>query len=353
MILDHAEWVLFGWVLANQGGVPMPVVPVLLAAGALAASGRLSIVEVFAVAVGATLCADLGWYGVGRWRGAGVLALLGRLSPRAKAFVRRAQDGFLARAGTFQLTARFLPELNPIASGLAGATGLSITRFVGYGVVSALIWAGTWTGIGYLLGDAVVEFAVRFGIHVMGFLLAALLLCLVVRRARRYRLLRMLQKARITPDELKARLERGERVTILDVREADEVARAPYMLPGALWIKPDDLPQRLRELPRDGMVVLYGRRLKRAKSERAIPHANVALRLCGAGFGRVRPLTGGLHAWRRRGYPVQMPDAGPHGGMGTNHQPPVDEQPGSVATEPSGTAQPGVAQGRSGYCGSG
>jgi membrane protein DedA with SNARE-associated domain len=163
MILDHVEWVLFGWVLANQGGVPVPVVPVLFAAGTLAASGRLSIVEIFAVAVGATLCADLGWYGVGRWRGAGVLALLGRLSPHAKAFVRRAQDGFRAHMGTFQFTARFLPEMNPIAAGMAGATGLSIARFVGYGAASALIWVGTWTGIGYLLGDVVAELAVRLG----------------------------------------------------------------------------------------------------------------------------------------------------------------------------------------------
>lgn len=162
MILDHVEWVLFGCVLANQGGVPVPVVPVLFAAGTLAASGRLSIVEILAVAVGATLCADLGWYSAGRWRGAGVLTLLGRLSPNAKAFVRRAQDGFRAHMGTFQVTARFLP-LNPIVAGLAGTTGLSIARFVGYGAVSALIWVGTWTGIGYLLGDVVAALALRFG----------------------------------------------------------------------------------------------------------------------------------------------------------------------------------------------
>jgi membrane protein DedA with SNARE-associated domain/rhodanese-related sulfurtransferase len=310
MVLEHAQWVLFGWVLANQGGVPLPVVPALLAAGALAATGRLGIVEIVAVAVGATLCADLGWYGVGRWRGAGILALLGRLSPSARAFVRRAQDGFLARPVKFQLTARFLPELNPIASGLAGATELSVTRFVGYGVVSAVAWVGTWTGIGYLLGDAVVDFAVRFGVHLTGFLLAALLLCLVVRRARRHHVLRMPQRARITPDELKARLERGERVTILDVRGVEEVACAPEALPGALWIKPDDLPRRLRELPRDAMVVLYGRRLKRANGASAIPSANVSLWLRGAGLGRVRPLVGGLRAWRRRGYPVQAADAG-------------------------------------------
>jgi len=340
MILDHAAWVLFGWVLANQGGVPVPVVPALLAGGTLAATGRLGIVEIIAVSVGATLCADIGWYGVGRWRGAEVLALLGRLSPNAGAFVRRAQDGFLARAGTFQLSARFLPELNPIAAGLAGATGLNITRFVGYGVVSALIWAGTWAGIGYLLGDVLVDFALRFGIQLTGFVLAAMLACLVVRRARRHHVLRMLQKARLTAHDLKALIEKGERVAILDVREPEEVAGDPYLLPGALLVRPDELPQRLRELPRDVMVVLYGRRLKRSKGERASPQGNVALRLGCAGFGRVRPLAGGLPAWRRHGYPVRPLHAGFNGGPDASDHPPFDEEGRRVASRPDRSDRP-------------
>jgi membrane protein DedA with SNARE-associated domain len=327
VILDHVEWVLFGWVLVNQSGVPVPVVPGLLAAGALAASGRLSIVEIFTVAVVATLCADLAWYGLGRWRGAGVLALLGRLSPRTKALVRRAQDGFLAHAGKFQVTARFLPELNPVAAGLAGATRVGVARFLGYGAVSALLWAGMWTGLGYLLGDAVVDLAMRFGIRLTGFLLAVLLLCLVVRRARRHHMLRMLQRARITSDDLKARLDRGERITILDLRGAADVASYPYMLPGAYWVGSGDL-RRLRALPRDAMVVVYGRRLKRVRGERPTPHTNVTLGLSRVGFERVRPLAGGLHAWCRRGYPVQAPPAVPIGGAGNGHRAPV-ERPAS------------------------
>jgi len=185
MILDHIEWVLFGWVLANQAGVPVPVVPALLTAGALAGSGRLSAAAVLALAVGAALCADLGWYAVGRWRGAGALGVLGHLSPKTQTLVRRARNGFLAHAGVFQLTGRFLPELNPIAAALAGATGLGLARFAAYGVGSALVWAVTWAGLGYLLGDTVTALAARFGIHLTVFLLAALLLAAVVRETAR------------------------------------------------------------------------------------------------------------------------------------------------------------------------
>ena len=54
-ILRNAEWLLFVGILANQGGVPVPVAPWLLAAGVLAASGHLSLVVVVAGAVGAAL----------------------------------------------------------------------------------------------------------------------------------------------------------------------------------------------------------------------------------------------------------------------------------------------------------
>jgi hypothetical protein len=69
VIVGNAQWVLFAWILANQGGVPVPVVPALFGVAALIASGRLSVVTTMMVAVGATLCADLVWYGLARWRG--------------------------------------------------------------------------------------------------------------------------------------------------------------------------------------------------------------------------------------------------------------------------------------------
>ena len=52
--LPWAELALFLWVLANQGGVPIPVVPALLGAGALAGnSGSLSVLVTLAVSTAA------------------------------------------------------------------------------------------------------------------------------------------------------------------------------------------------------------------------------------------------------------------------------------------------------------
>jgi len=52
VIVENAQWVLFARILANQGGVPVPVVPALFGVGALIASGRLSVVTTMVVAVG-------------------------------------------------------------------------------------------------------------------------------------------------------------------------------------------------------------------------------------------------------------------------------------------------------------
>ena len=133
----------------------------------------------------------------------------------------------------------------------------------------------------------------------------ALLLYLPVRRVRRHHLLRALRAARISPDELNARLDRGDTVIILDVRAADEVAAVPYSLPGAIWVLPDELPRRSRCLPHDALVVLYGGGSKLARRARTTLYMNAAQHVYSHGLRKVRPLAGGLHAWHVRGYPIQ------------------------------------------------
>jgi membrane fusion protein, multidrug efflux system len=304
VITEYASWILFAWILANQAGVPVPVVPALLGAGALAGSGRLRIAVILAVGVGATLVADLGWYSLGRWRGARALDVLGRISPQAGRYVRCAEHVLLGHAGTCQFSARFLPELSPIVAGLAGAARLSLPRFVAYGAMSALAWAGAWVTLGYLL-NRTAPIAAYLGIPLLGFGVAALLLYLPIRRAHRHRILQTLRAARISPDELKARLDTGDTTIIFDVRAADEVAAVPYALPGAVWIPPDELARRSRGFPHGALVVLYDGGSRAARRTRATLYASIALHLCHSGIRKVRPLAGGLHAWQLRGYPVQ------------------------------------------------
>ena len=163
-MMQNAEWLLFVAVLANQAGVPVPAAPWLLAAGALAGSGNLSLTVVVASAVGAALGADLVWYGLGRWRGAQTLAGFFRLLRLPPASVDRVARVFRTRHLGFVWSARFLPELNPIAAGLAGVTRMGLARFLLHASGSALIWAGAWAGGGFLLGGTIAGSPDRFGI---------------------------------------------------------------------------------------------------------------------------------------------------------------------------------------------
>src|SRR5947208_8960717 len=152
-IIHHAGWVLFAWVFVNQSGVPVPVVPTLVAAGALAGRGGSSCAVMLAAAAGATLVADMVWYGIGRWHGAQVLSLLGRVLHRPRVWDGHIEHAFHAHEVGFQLWAQFLPQLNPIAAGLAGATGVGLARYIVIASAAAMAWAGTWITVGYLLAD--------------------------------------------------------------------------------------------------------------------------------------------------------------------------------------------------------
>jgi membrane protein DedA with SNARE-associated domain len=148
-----AAFVLFVLVLANQAGVPIPATPSLLADGALAAGGRLSFSVILAAAVAAALSADLVWYGLGRWRGAQTLAVL-RRRMKPHAWIDWVERLFLTHRFGVLFGARFLPELNPVGAGLAGATGVGPAHFLLSASGSALVWAGAWAGTGYLLTEA-------------------------------------------------------------------------------------------------------------------------------------------------------------------------------------------------------
>jgi len=228
-MLEYATLLLFAWVFCNQAGFPVPVVPALLGVGALAKGGYLSMEAVMAIAVGASLAADLTWYGLGRWRGERGLTILGRIAPHTGVLVRRARGVFAAHVERFQFGARFLPELNALAGGLAGVTKTSFTRFVGYGAASALAWAGVWVGLGYLLSHALTEMAALLGIREIVFFVAAFAFYLPFQRARRHRLLQAFRADSIRLADVEGRMKRGERLTIQDVRatEGRGVRRPP------------------------------------------------------------------------------------------------------------------------------
>ena len=248
-ILDYGLVVLFAWVFVEQGGIPLPVAPLLLAVGALAAAQKVSLALALGLTIGASLLADLLWYAIGRRRGGQALGILCRVTLEPDFCVRRAQDLFLKHRLRSLLLGKFLPGVNPLVAGLAGVAGIGVVRFVVYDVGSAALWAGAWTGLGYLLRDVLEEATAqlsRLGEGAIALLVAALGGYIAIKYAQRQRFLRQLRIARIAPEELRQRLAAGEQTLVVDLRTALDAAADPLHDPrGAAHV-----PRRARRAPR-------------------------------------------------------------------------------------------------------
>lgn len=259
-VVAHGEILLFFYVLADQLGVPVPAVPVLMAAGGLAAAGRLNLAGVVGLSVLATLIADLAWYAAGRVRGAKVLGLLCRISFEPDSCVRQTENAFLRYGLRFLLFAKFVPGLGTVGPPLAGAAGVGVLRFSLYSASGASLWIGAWMALGYGAGETVERVVARAG--QLGLIVAVALTVIIVgyvvgKFVQRRRFLRSLRIARISPDELGRQLAAGDKPLIVDLRSAVDVRLTPYALPGAIRLAVGDLEQGRVELPRERDVVVY------------------------------------------------------------------------------------------------
>src|SRR5262245_55757101 len=234
--------------------------------------------------------------------GTRALGALCRFSLDPDSLIREAKDRFLAHRMRYVVLAKFLPGVNPLAAGLAGIVSIRPERFLRYAAAGALLWAGAWITLGYLCADlvaVVVARAAPVGRPLAVCLGATLALYLGWKYIRRHRFLRHLAAARIAPLELKRRLDAGDPLVIVDLRTALDTAVAPYTIPGARLIDPQELQHPHHTIPRDSEVVFYCAEPREATS------ARVALRAAAIGFKIVRPLSGGLEGWREAGLPVE------------------------------------------------
>ncbi|HLW72048.1 MAG TPA: rhodanese-like domain-containing protein [Candidatus Binataceae bacterium] len=97
----------------------------------------------------------------------------------------------------------------------------------------------------------------------------------------------MAEVGELEPAELKRRLDRGDAITVLDVREHEELRIAA--LPGAVHIPMGEIPSRLTELDPDVELVVV--------CHHGMRSAQVAQYLARTGFERVSNLSGGIDEW--------------------------------------------------------
>jgi len=253
----HGYALLFFWVLAEQGAVPLPSAPLLLAAGALSSAGRLHLLPAILCCLIAALVADSIWFELGRRRGRQVLRIVCRLSLEPDSCVHQTESAFRKWGMRSLLVSKFIPGLSTVAAPLAGHSRSSYGRFLLYDSAGALIWSGSYITAGYLFSqqlEKIVGYASRLGSNLILLVAASCAIWIGWKFVQRRRFLRQLDVARITPAELQQRLGAGDELCIVDLRGG--FAGEPALIPGAIRISPGELTVRGQEIPRDREIIL-------------------------------------------------------------------------------------------------
>ena len=304
--VHYAYLIIFLWVLIEQLGIPIPSVPVLLTAGTLSATHRVSWIAITLAMLLGCIIADSIWFALGRRYGNSVLRLLCRFSFEASTCVSKTEGYFTRRGAVTLLFAKFVPGLSTVAAPIAGQTGMSYPRFLVWDLAGSLIWGEAFILAGRFFGDLAKKSApffawlghfaiVIFVLMVLGFL--------AHRIWKQRKFLQQVRELRLEPSELKTMLDYAETnhtpaPFIVDLRHPLDYLPDPRVLPGALRIGPNELKQHSEIIPRDRDVILYCT----CPSEET--SAKLALQLHKMGVYRVRPLRGGFDGWKQAGYPL-------------------------------------------------
>jgi membrane protein DedA with SNARE-associated domain/rhodanese-related sulfurtransferase len=294
---------IFAAVFVEEMGLPLPVSPWLLAAGALSAVGKFDFGLGVLVTVMACLVADGIWFYLGRYRGNQVLGLLCRISLEPDSCVRRTQNVVAKYGLPGVLVAKFVPGMSTLAPPVAGMSGISAGSFLFVDGIGSTLYGSCLLGLGYVFSrqiDQILAAVDRIGGSVLSLIGGVVLLFIVYKYWQRQRLLHELRMARITVSELRELLESGKAPFILDVRSSNAVEEDPALIKGAVHVNLEEVECRLTEFPRDRDIIVY------CSCPNEVSSARLALSLRRKGFTRVRPLLGGIEAWRQNNYPTDV-----------------------------------------------
>jgi membrane protein DedA with SNARE-associated domain len=259
-VVQHGYILLFFWVMAEQAGLPVPATPLLLAAGALAGQHQLNFGLAVMLAATGSLVSDTFWYCVGKRKGAVVLNLLCKIALEPDSCVRRTETTFTRLGFRTLLICKFVPGLNTAAPALAATAGIGLPQFLLADWFGALLWASAFAGLGLAFShqlDRLADDVARFGSWTMVLLVVGIAGYIAYKFYQRRQFLKQVAGTRIAPNELKAKLDAGNPITIIDLRHPLDLLPDPRTLPGALQISPEELEKRHSEITRDGEIVLF------------------------------------------------------------------------------------------------
>src|SRR5262249_48015365 len=146
---SYGYWFIFLAVLSDGLGAPPIAVPILLIAGGLAATGKMSLGLLILAASSAAAIGDLLWYIVGRSGSSTVSKILNRTCANGKVSLARCLVWVRDYGLSFLLLSKFVPGIATLAPPAAGMAKIPVAKFLLANLVSRVLWAASVSWVGY------------------------------------------------------------------------------------------------------------------------------------------------------------------------------------------------------------
>ncbi len=296
LLQTYGVLIVFGIVLVEQFGLPIPAFPILVVAGALSVDGDLSWQLCLASAVLACLICDMFWFRAGRFYGKRILRLLCKISLSPDSCVNQTEDRFRRFGAKSLLVSKFVPGFNTIAAPLSGAIGTHTRQFLAYSSTGAALWSGTGILLGIVFHDGVEEllgWLQTMGGTALSVLATMLVLFIAAKYVERRRHRARTAVPRIEIAELLALIDGGHDPVLIDARSLTAQG-LEAAIPGAVVFQSCVPDQLMATIDKNRHVVIY------CSCPNDVTAAEVAKQFLANGFHRARPLRGGLDAWKAR-----------------------------------------------------
>ncbi len=258
-LAEHGYLVVFLWMFADQVALPIPALPLLIAAGAVAGTGALDPVLVISVAVAGCLLADSIWFYIGRRGGAHAIRLICKLSLEPDSCVTATRHAFGRYGPSTLVFAKYLPGVQTLAPASAGLAGAPWWGFLLLDTIGSLLFVAPFVLGAYLFEPqilALVDWLSAVSGGIVAAVLGVVLVYALFKAGQWIVFLRGHRLRRITPQQLVERMQRSEPVTVVDLRQRMDFELQPAMIPGALRIPLSEVAARRDEIPTRYDVVL-------------------------------------------------------------------------------------------------
>jgi Uncharacterized membrane-associated protein len=258
----HGYALVFGFVLAEATGFPVPAALALVAGGAAAGSRIMNLPAVFFCALVALLLGDCFLFILGRYTGWGLLGLLCRLSVNPESCILRSAESFYKRGKMTLLIAKFIPGVNTMAPPLAGSMKMPFWQFLRFDLAGATLYASAYIALGFIFREflALITRSFIAASHLVEAVVVVTIVAYIIYRIWIYRKNVMYRIVpRVQVHELAQRLASDEepKPLIVDVRSHGYYDSAALRIKGSVRVEPNNLSEEIKHFSKTKDIFLY------------------------------------------------------------------------------------------------